>query len=261
MKILLTNDDGPDSPLLRTAIRCVRKLGELKIVVPAEEQSWTGKRMTRFGDIRQTVIEAEGEKVHCFGGSPADCANFGIYHLFDGEKPDIVVSGVNTGKNSGLGYVLSSGTVGATLEANIAGITGVALSQELAREVFQAWIANRGFPESVGERLDAQLEEFIPSVFGMLDARPDFPGDPVTWNCNFPYQPSQDCQLKRTAIGHNFYGSYFEGKDGIYTHSKSMYQQDIDERQETDGNALKEGHVSISRIDIRDFGQGKGAEK
>ena len=39
MRILLTNDDGPDSPLLRTAIRCVRQYGEVAVVIPAREQS------------------------------------------------------------------------------------------------------------------------------------------------------------------------------------------------------------------------------
>ena len=42
-----------------------------------------------------------------------------------------MVSGINIGKNVGLGFVFASGTVGACLEGNIAGIPGLALSQEL----------------------------------------------------------------------------------------------------------------------------------
>ena len=64
------------------------------------------------------------------------------YHLFE-EKPDMVVSGINMGINMGLGFVLSSGTVGACLEANIAGVPAVALSQELDGQVFVRWLEER----------------------------------------------------------------------------------------------------------------------
>jgi len=257
MRILLTNDDGPDSPLLRTAIRCIRQMGETTVVVPAEEQSWTAKRMTRFSEIRKTVIEVEGEAVHCLGGSPADCTNFGIYHMFD-KKPDLVVSGINIGKNTGLGYTLSSGTVGACLEANIAGVPGVALSQELVKEEFQYWMANRKFSALVGERLNEQLEKLIENTFELLGGRPDFPNEPVTWNANFPYQPAVGCELKRTLLGHTFYGSYFEGKDGVYAHNRQLSQPKFDRRDGADGWVLKQGHASITRIDIREFGQDVG---
>lgn len=254
MKILLTNDDGPDSPFLRIAIRCVRSWGELTVVVPSEEQSWMGKRMTRLGELRRTSVEIEGEEVHCFSGSPADCANFGIYHLFD-KKPDFVVSGINIGKNTGLGYVLSSGTVGACLEANIAGIPGVALSQELARVVFRYWSEHREIPEEVGVRLHARLEEFVGDAYGLLAVRPDFPKDPVTWNFNFPFQPAADCELKRALIGHSFYGSYFDGNDGVFSHTRQLDQPAFDRRKKADGLLLQLGHASVTRIDIREFGQ------
>ena len=57
-------------------------------------------------------------------GTPADCVNLGIYNLLE-SKPDIVVSGVNLGFNTGLGFLLASGTVGACFEANIAGLPGL----------------------------------------------------------------------------------------------------------------------------------------
>ncbi len=213
-----------------------------------------GKRMTRLGELRRRSVEIEGEEVHCFSGSPADCANFGIYHLFD-KKPDFVVSGINIGKNSGLGYVLSSGTVGACLEANIAGIPGIALSQELAREIFRHWSKHREFPDMVGDRLDSRLEDFVQGAYQLLSGRSDFLNDPVTWNFNFPYQPAPDCELRRASIGHTFYGSYFDGNDGVFSHTRQLDQPAFDRRETADGHLLEQGHASVTRIDIREFGQ------
>jgi 5'-nucleotidase len=118
-------------------------------------------------------------------GTPADCINLGVYHVFQ-QKPDLVVSGINIGINTGLGFALSSGTIGACLEANIAGIPAVALSQELARETFAAWMTNRSLPELEVERLRSQTDMLLDRVFERLFARPDFLLQPVTWNVNFP---------------------------------------------------------------------------
>jgi 5'/3'-nucleotidase SurE len=48
MDILLTNDDSHISPLFHFLIDKLRLLGNLTIVVPKEEQSWTGKAISRF---------------------------------------------------------------------------------------------------------------------------------------------------------------------------------------------------------------------
>jgi 5'-nucleotidase len=65
--------------------------------------------------------------VFAVGGFPADCTNLGVHSLFD-TPPELVVSGVNIGLNVGLGFFLSSGTVGAAMEGWIAGIPAIALS-------------------------------------------------------------------------------------------------------------------------------------
>ena len=101
MKILLTNDDSLDSPLFLFAVDYFQAMGDVKAVVPAEEQSWKGKAMTRFGTRHVEPLDGFACETYAFSGTPADCANFGIYHLFDGGKPDLVISGVNMGSNSG----------------------------------------------------------------------------------------------------------------------------------------------------------------
>ena len=60
LKILLTNDDGYDSPLLAMVYECVKNWGEVSIVVPAAEQSWTGKSITRIGTMESKIIDYKG---------------------------------------------------------------------------------------------------------------------------------------------------------------------------------------------------------
>mgnify|MGYP003352603505 CR=1 FL=1 len=61
-------------------------------------------------------------------GSPADAVKLGIGE-FCGRRPDLVVSGINSGLNAGIN-VLYSGTVAAAVEGAFFGITSVAVSLE-----------------------------------------------------------------------------------------------------------------------------------
>jgi 5'-nucleotidase len=125
--ILLTNDDGVDSPALLPLARELTALGRVRVVVPDTERSWIGKAISRWDELRVARIEREGIEIQAVGGYPADCTNLGVHSLFDGP-PELVVSGVNIGLNTGLGFFLSSGTVGAAMEGWIAGIPAIALS-------------------------------------------------------------------------------------------------------------------------------------
>ncbi|MYK50837.1 MAG: hypothetical protein F4032_03615, partial [Gemmatimonadetes bacterium] len=184
---------------------------------------------------------------------PADCANFGIYHLFDGGKPDLVISGINMGSNSGLSFTLSSGTVGAALEANIAGLPGVALSQVLPRHVFRQWVEQRAMQPDVREPLLEKCRAMLHRVFAFLNDRTDFLSDPVTWNVNMPAELSDDWRVIPTVLGHTFYTSCFEASEEGYYHN--IDQPEVEERAGTDGMVLRAGHVSITRLDIRTLGQ------
>ena len=81
MRILLTNDDSHDSPLFLMIIQMLQELGELTIVVPAQEQSWKGKSMTRFGELYVDRIDLHGTAAWSVSGTPADCVNLAIAKL------------------------------------------------------------------------------------------------------------------------------------------------------------------------------------
>jgi 5'-nucleotidase len=256
LEILLTNDDSIDSPLLELAIEFLKPLGNLKVVVPEDEQSWKGKSVTRFSDMvmkSQTIHGAEGCS---FTGTPADCTNFAIYNLYGEKKPDLVVSGINIGANTGVSFTWSSGTVGACLEANIAGVPAVALSQALDQEIFLEWAENRKISESGMSLLRDSTHRLLGMAFDKLTEREDWLRDPITWNINLPAEPAADCRLVSTFLGHSFYGSIFKKRGDVYVHD--IDSPVPDETEQADTAVVMSGHVSITRLDLLTFGDKVG---
>lgn len=131
MKILLTNDDGIFAPGIRALRKELQKLGDVTVVAPAVEQSAAGHSVTLYAPILVSeVFEDDGKTFIGWAveGRPADCVKVGLLELLS-EPPDLVVSGMNAGSNSGIN-VLYSGTVAAATEAAFYGHTSIACSLE-----------------------------------------------------------------------------------------------------------------------------------
>lgn len=250
LKILLTNDDSHDSPLFHFAIDALKPLGELHIAVPATEQSWKGKAMTRFGNLYAERISIHGNDAWSISGTPADCVNLAIYNLLE-TKPDLIVSGTNIGKNTGLSFMFSSGTVGACLEANIAGIPALALSQELKPEQFFQWGEKREFDPATMVRLEEISSKFIPHVWQSLAM--DKLKEAVTWNVNLPLNDQTTPKIVKTRLGHTFYAGCFEKRGDQYFHN--LRTVDVDPEPDTDEVVVQAGNISATRLDLKEFGQ------
>jgi len=249
-KILLTNDDSHDSPLFHHTITALARLGDVEVVVPAEEQSWKGKAMTRVGALYVDRIDLHGTPAWSVTGTPADCVNLAIHNLLD-ERPDIIVSGTNIGKNVGIGFIFASGTVGACFEANIAGLPALALSQTLAPPQFQQWMEARSFAPDTAVEIRDLLERLIPLTWNELGISADAPA--TTWNVNFPSAASADPAIVKTRIGHTFYGRCFTQKGDQYHHDLSDTR--IDQDPDSDDCVVRAGNVSATEIDMRVLGQ------
>lgn len=248
MRILLTNDDSHDSPLFHLAIDMLRDLGELSVVVPAREQSWKGKSMTRFGELYADRIDLHGTRAWSVTGTPADCVNLAVYNLLD-NPPDIVVSGINIGINTGLGFFMASGTLGACFEANIARIPAIALSQAMTREDHKTWYSQRVFsPESL-QRLQSQTRQLLPRIWEDFVVRLD---TPITWSFNIPDRCTSD-EVIGTRLGRTFYNRCFSQRGDQYYHDLQKFEIDAD--PDTDQAVVFAGNVSATRIDIREIGQ------
>lgn len=130
--ILLTNDDGIRSPGLWAAAEALAKIGYVTVAAPLEQSSGVGRSQpyTSDGIIREetVVIHEQPWKVYAVGGTPAQAVQYGILEIM-GQKPDLLVSGINYGENVASGITIS-GTVGAALEAASLGIPALAMSLE-----------------------------------------------------------------------------------------------------------------------------------
>jgi 5'-nucleotidase len=131
--ILLTNDDGIDSPGLAALAVATDPLGDLLIVAPIVQQSGMGRSFPSSNDGRlfERMIGLNGQrwKAYAANASPAQSVQHGVIELAD-RQPALVVSGINYGENVGVG-VTGSGTVGAALEAAAFGIPALAVSLEV----------------------------------------------------------------------------------------------------------------------------------
>lgn len=129
-RLLITNDDGIESPGLHALAR--RLAGEFDIVVvaPREDMSGTGTALGRFDPLSGVPMRTrrlEGiSRAYAVDGPPGLAVLACALGAF-GPKPDMVVSGINAGLNTGHS-VLHSGTVGAALTARSLGMCGLAVS-------------------------------------------------------------------------------------------------------------------------------------
>jgi 5'-nucleotidase len=132
-RILVTNDDGVTAPGIEALAAALHGAGHDVIVVgPMHERSGSGAAVGHLAHGATIAVEAHRmaacPDVLAYGvdGPPALCSLLGFFEVF-GPKPDLVLSGINRGANTGRG-LLQSGTVGAVLTAADLGISGAALS-------------------------------------------------------------------------------------------------------------------------------------
>jgi 5'-nucleotidase len=126
--ILVTNDDGVDSPGLSALARALKHVEDVCIIAP--NRNWTAAGHTKTLDrpLRVTEITLPGSRLRGFSsdGSPSDCVALGFLGLAP-ERPRLVVSGINTGPNMG-SDITYSGTVSAAMEGVVSGVPAIAVS-------------------------------------------------------------------------------------------------------------------------------------
>lgn len=131
-QILLTNDDGIQSPGLWAAAEALSALGYVHVAAPRDQFSGAGRSLpsTSDGIITSQLVQVNGKEwtVYAVGGTPAQTVLHALFEILP-QRPDLVVSGINYGENVGAGITVS-GTVGAAMEAASHGIPALAASLE-----------------------------------------------------------------------------------------------------------------------------------
>jgi len=128
MRILITNDDGIHAPGLEACEKIARALSDdIWIVAPETDQSGVSHSLSLNDPLRLREV---AERHFAVKGTPTDCVIMGARHIMK-EMPDLVISGVNRGRNCAED-VTYSGTVAAAMEGTVLGIKSFALSQAYA---------------------------------------------------------------------------------------------------------------------------------
>ena len=131
MRVLLTNDDGITAPGLQAARRALREIDgvEVDMIAPDSNRSATARSITTRSPLSVEEVEfGDGDTGFATDGTPVDCVRFAELGLV-GDRPDLIVSGINHGANLG-DDITYSGTVAAAFEGIVLGIPAVAVSQQ-----------------------------------------------------------------------------------------------------------------------------------
>lgn len=127
--ILVTNDDGIESPGVRKLALALAREHEVVVAAPSSDRSGSGTGIGRFDPavgVELRSVDIEGPTAYTVDGPPGLAVLASSLGAF-GPKPDLVVSGINAGINTGHS-ILHSGTVGAVLTARTFKTRGLAVS-------------------------------------------------------------------------------------------------------------------------------------
>lgn len=263
--ILLTNDDGIDSPLLLPLLDSLAKSGfceELRFVVPAEEHSWIAQAATPKRPVFTSKYERDGADGFLASGTPADCVSLGVHHLF-GSTPDFVISGINIGTNAGLAYYLSSGTVGASRQAFLHGVPSIAFSADMPSEVFEAW-GRHDLQELASytadfARIASQCVRIAPALMQTFS-----PNEVDLISVNVPWSVDESSRVVLSSLQRTSYQELFsERGDGEFLHQpKGMNIAppllDAQSELEEDREVLARGDISVCPIRYKLSPEGSG---
>jgi len=197
-QILLTNDDGIQSPGLWAAAEALSDIGFVTVAAPRDQCSGMGRSLpsTSDGIILPKVITVRGKEwtVYSVGGSPAQAVLHGMLEIMP-TKPDLVVSGINYGENVAAGITIS-GTVGAAMEAAGMGIKSLAVSLETGVEHHRSY----------SREIDFTNAAYFTAFFARLLLRASIPPDVDLLKVDIPSEVTRetDWQISRVAKQHYF---------------------------------------------------------
>jgi 5'-nucleotidase len=196
-QILLTNDDGIQSPGLWAAAASLSDLGYVTVTAPREQCSGMGRSLPNSSDgiIHEQRVQVNGQawSVFAVGGSPAQAVLHGIYDVMK-RRPDLVVSGINYGENVASGVTIS-GTVGAALEAASLGIPSLAISLETDVKYHLSYSAEVEFP----------IAGFFTAKFACMLLEKKFPADVHLLKVEVPADATPDTPWQLTRVSQQRY--------------------------------------------------------
>ncbi len=242
-KILITNDDGFDSPALLALIEALKPLAEIITVAPTLEKSACGHSLTLTKPLRFVELEHNFYKLD--DGTPTDCVFLALHKIYSKENmPDLVISGINIGANMGED-ITYSGTASGAMEAVLQGVPAIAISQD--------------FSDDMREKENCTYELATQTIVKLISKIFDgsFPLAPRKFlNVNIPALKPKDCKgLKVTKTGSRVYTNDADshinprGQEYFWIGLVNHEWREI-EGQMSDVQAVKEGYVSVTPVHL-----------
>lgn len=228
--ILVTNDDGIHSPGIIALFNAMKELGDAYIVAPDRERSAVGHMLTLHRPLNVDEIK---EHMYAVNGTPTDCVAIGATKILS-QKPDLIVSGINKGRNIG-DDITYSGTVSAAIEGTIMGIQSLAFS--VAGE--------KNFHFDTASYYALEIVRYV--------LENPLPQDTLL-NINLPnVKKEKIAGIKFTRQGKRVYNNAVhetfdpKGKKHFWIGGGTP---EWEEREDTDIHALEQGYVSITPIHL-----------
>lgn len=239
MNILLTNDDGVDAFGLAALAAVLAERHTVTVAAPAAEQSGIGHAFTFNTPVTYGRTQRSGLTTFAVRGTPADCVKFAVSHLLP-THPELIVSGMNIGENSGTSSIYS-GTVAAAREGALWSIPSVAFSvtgSELS------WVD--GYAKRSAELLE-WLTELDHGRFIRQHARTFF-------NVNFPPCPPDQCRgvmLTRQSLA--FFDDHYRPVDGAAGQQGYVLygeKQNLESSLDYDSRALLDDYATLTPMGL-----------
>jgi 5'-nucleotidase len=237
MRILITNDDGIDSPGLHALVDALSGQHELIVVAPDGNRSGVSHAITTRHAVTIEHRHDLAVTAYACSGTPADCVFLACEELFP-VRPQLVVSGINHGPNLA-DDVNYSGTVAAAIEGSLLGVPSIAVSlgvdpDDLAADRY--WAAAATVTRDVVERAKNHLRD--PAIY---------------WNLNVPNIPLADqghvaiTHLGRKRIAGRMIGEGEGGERRYFRAWENPFANDA-MRMPSDIAALQGGHPSLTPL-------------
>ena len=241
MHVLLTNDDGIGAKGLQALRRALVGLDgiELHVVAPDSNRSATARSITTRSPLWvEEVGFDDGTSGFATEGTPVDCVRFADLGLL-GERPDLIVSGINHGANLG-DDVTYSGTVAAALEGIVLGIPAIAVSQQSD---------SREMDFRLGRRFDFEFAaRLVASLVRLIDSRP-LP-EATLLNVNCPAGEPRGIEVTR--LGKRLYDDELKlvdtDDDGRRRYRIYGFEPSFEDEPGTDLAAVARGRVALTPI-------------
>jgi 5'-nucleotidase len=237
LSILLTNDDGFDSPGIKRLYAVLSRSHHVVVCAPEKEQSGIGHAFTFNRPLSYSEIPADrGLKGYAIKGTPSDCVKFAVSHLLP-EMPECVISGMNIGENSGISGFYS-GTVAAAREGAFWGLPSFAFS----------------LCSNAADHIVEYCRRAVDIFDRIVASGPARNGGKVFYNINFPECAPDACRgIRATRQSLAFFDDRYERimlqdkRDGfvIYGEKKEVEQTDA-----FDSRALMNDYITVTPLDF-----------